>query len=333
MSDFPNTHGRYLVERLLGEQRSGRFFAAVDRLLGGRVTLFFPKLSGISPQRFLNQMQSEVGRCKPLRETPYCSIKEVELSEEGEVMVVVERPQGVPLASLFKDQGPLSIDQGLSIGIQLCDLLRRAHSIDIFPLPPGADSIILEQRPGGHYRVSIVDLGLQRLYAGQISHGNPSQLYQAPQLRAGEPPDPRDDIFQVTALVHLMIFGVAPSTMSLHGPADGSGWPLLPSGQRLERRLESCLHTIFLKGLSPSRAGRFSQVAALGRALTGLRQLMSLSAPAFELLAATRGRLDRSADPLEDLNQGQALKRAQAVRARIHALMDTPGAAHLSEQI
>ncbi len=331
MSDFPNTHGRYLVERLLGEQLSGRFFAAVDRLLGGRVTLFLPKLSRISPQRFLSLMKPEVERCKPLRETPYCTIKAVELSEEGEAIVVVERPQGVSLSSLFKEQHPLSIDQGLSIGIQLCDLSRRIHSIDIFPLPPGADSIILDQRPGGHWRVSIVDLGLQRLYRGLLSHAASSQLYQAPQLRTGEPPDPRDDIFQITALVHSMIFGVAPSTMSLHGPIDGSGWPLLPSGQRLERRLESCFHTILLKGLSPNRTGRFSQVAALGRALTGLRQLMSLSAPAFELLAATRGRLDRSVDPLEDANQGQALKRAQAVRARIHALMDSPGAAHLEE--
>jgi hypothetical protein len=182
--------------------------------------------------------------------------------------------------------------------------------------------------------VAVVDFGLARGVFGPqavAASRARSALFDSPQLRAGVEPDPRDDVFSVTALLHAMILGVAPPAMASHGPADGSGWPGLPD-DTLDRRLEACLHTVLLRGLAPDRDERFAHIGALQRALTGLRQLMALTGPAFELLAATRGRLGQGPDALDMRTQRPAQDRAAEARARIRevAAIGQTGQANLS---
>jgi serine/threonine-protein kinase len=334
MSDSaPQTiNGRYLVERALGQQAVGRYVAAVDTVAGGRVTLFLPALAGVRPQRFVDQVAVEVRRMQPLEETAYCTIRDVGLTASGEAYVVVPRPQGVNLHALLRQEGRLSPDRAVSIALQICDLVRRAHVLALVPASLDLDSIIVDAQPGGRARVSIVDLGLYRgAYGAALPIPPRHSLFDAPQVRDGEAADPRDDVFSVTALLHAMILGVAPPAMTAFGPADGSGWAALPE-ETLDRRLEACLHTVLLRGLAPERDDRFPHIGALQRALTGLRQLMAMTAPAFELLAATRGRLGQGPDALDLRIARPAADRAAEARARIRevAAAGALGGANLS---
>ncbi len=326
--------GRYIPERALGTQPAGRFFVAIDGERGGRVTLFRPALAGTSPGQFLRRVQTEIDRCAPLAGTPYCTLRAAGIAEDGEPYVVVDRPQGTPLATRLRAQGRLSTDRALSVAIQVCDLVRRAHAIGIHPVPISPDTIIADEVSGGQVRLSIVDLGLTRdAYAGAVDVPRRDAQLLAPQVRAGMAADLSDDVYGVAALVHMMVFGVAPPEMSPHGPADGSGWPTLPDDARaLDRRLEACLHTVLLKGLAAERETRFPRIEELQRALTGLRQLMNLAAPAFELLAATRGRLGRRSDPLDLGVRRPGLERAAEARAKIREVVTNAsrGGAHLS---
>jgi serine/threonine protein kinase len=324
--------GRYLVERALGQQPVGRYVAAVDTLAGGRVTLFLPALEGVRPQRFVEQMSVEVRRLQPLEETAYCTVRDVGLTAGGEPFVVVPRPQGTSLQTILRQEGRLSPDRAVSIALQICDLVRRAHVLGLVPGCLDLDSVIVDAQPGGRARVSIVDLGLYRgAYGAGMSVPCRQTLFDAPQVRGNEVADPRDDVFSVTAILHALILGVAPPAMSAFGPADGSGWAALPD-ETLDRRLEACLHTVLLRGLAPDRDERFPHIGALQRALTGLRQLMSLTAPAFELLAATRSRLGQGPDALDLRIARPAYDRAAEARARIRevAAAGATGGANLS---
>lgn len=302
---------RYVVDRVLGTQASGRFCLAIDTHAGGRVTIFLPRLDDRSPGAFLEALTPELKRCAPLKDTPYCTLIDSGLTRQGEAFVVVARPRGRSLAEHLRVESRLTTGRALSVGVQLCDLVRRAHAATLFPAPLDPAHVILDPQSGGRLRVSLVDPGLQR------------GAYDLALDRIGESPHrasrgPRDDVFSLTALLHLMIFGVNPPPMSLHGPADGSGWTALPeTGRTLDPRLEACLHTVLLKGLAPDPADRFAHAEALQRALTGLRQLMSLSAPAFELMAATRGRLGRNPDLFDLTAEQPDQTRATEARARI----------------
>lgn len=324
---LPVISSRYQAERALGAQPAGDFFVAVDTEIGGRVTVFFPRLDDAGQRRFARDVTEEIRRCRSLLDTPYCTIRDGGVAPDGAPFVVVDRPQGTPLSALMRARGRLSIDRALSVAVQLCDLVRRAHRAGIYPVPATPESIIVHPMPGGRQRVSLVDLGFQRgVYGSNLPLSEADALYRAPQLRDGESTDPRDDVFAITAVLHAMVFGVAPLRMSAHGPANGTGWPVLPDeGRGLDRRLEACLHTVLLKGLAPHQSERFATLDALQRALTGLRQLMSIAAPAFELLAATRTRVGRGDDPLDVLDRRPAYDRAVAARAKIGAVMSRSG--------
>ncbi len=316
---------RYQIERALSEQPAGRFFVAIDKELGARVTAFYPNISS-DTSRFLKAIQRELRRCAPLQGTPYCTLRDVGVTSRGKPYVVVDRPQGSPLSAFLREKNQLSIDDALSVAIQLCDLVHSAHLLNIFPVPVSPENIVLNPQPNGRIRVSLVDLGLQRAaYGDMIANLIRASHFQAPQMRSQQRPDLRDDVFAVTAVLHAMVFGVAPPAMSAHGPADGTGWPALPSdGRVLDRRLESCLQTVLLKGLAPTREERFSQIMALQRALLGLRQLMNLSAPAFELLAATRGRQGRRADAFDvSVPSNPGRQRAHEAGRRIQAVLES----------
>lgn len=319
---------RYVIEQTLGHQAEGRFFLGVDTHAGGKVTVFLPNLADRSPGAFLEAISPELERCAPLKDTPYNTLVDAGLTRQGEAFVVVSRPRGRSLAEHLRAEGRLTTSRALSVGIQLCDLVRRAHAATIFPAPLDPAHVILDPQSGGRLRVSLVDPGLQR---GAYDMA----LDRISELGRGANRGPRDDVFSLTALLHLMIFGVNPPPMSVHGPADGSGWTALPEiGHSLDPRLEACLHTVLLKGLAPDPTERFAHAEALQRALTGLRQLMSLSAPAFELLAATRGRMGHRPDPFDLTTDHPEQSRANAARARIRQVAAaSPGDASSLGQI
>ncbi len=320
---LPEISDRYIAERSLGEQPVGSFYAAVDGERGGRVTVFRPRIDGGSARQFVRRAQLEVDRCAPLQSTPYCTLRDAGLSEDGAPYVVVDRPHGTPLSATLREAGRLSIDRALSVVIQVCDLVRRAHAVGIQAVPVSPDTIVVEELPGGRLRVSIVDLGLFRdAYAGAVQAPPRDGRLLAPQLQAGMTSDAADDVFAATALFHLLVFGVAPPAMGPYGPADGSGWAALPEeGRGLDRRLEACLHTVLLKGLAEERERRFGRIDELQRALTGLRQLMNLAAPAFELLAATRGRVGRGSGPFDVERQRPGIEKATQARNRIQEVV------------
>lgn len=319
---------RYVAERYLGEQSSGRFYFGVDTHQGGRVTLFVPRIGDQRPESFLKALEPELNRCAPLKETPYCTLTDAGTTLDGQPFVVVARPRGHSLAEHLRAEGRLTTGRALSVAVQLCDLVRRAHGAGLHPAPLDPGHIILDPTSGGRFRVSIVDPGLQRgafdTALGLNVMADHREAYGGPE----------DDVFSLTALLHLMIFGVNPPPMTAHGPADGTGWPALPeTGRSLDPRLEACLHTVLLKGLAPEKSARFAHAEALQRALTGLRQLMSLSAPAFELLAGTRGRLRQRPDPFDLTADRPDQSRATAARARIREVAATgrDQAAHFAE--
>ena len=52
--------GRYVIERVLGEQSAGRYVVAVDTLAGGRVTILLPSVQAARPQRVVDAVMQEI---------------------------------------------------------------------------------------------------------------------------------------------------------------------------------------------------------------------------------------------------------------------------------
>ena len=315
-------NARYRPQALISEISCGKFYSGVDVRRGGEVTLFYPMLKTQQSARSVSKLIGAIlNQNRPLRDTPYCTIRDFGLDQQEQLFLVYDRPQGAPLYTFLRAQKSLDLDLSLSLMIQLCELLRRAHDLQIFTASITPYNMIIDRSSDGVARLSLIDLGLDRRPLVDAVVAPPIELSSPPPAELTQERDRRHFVvYLCSALLHQLIFGVKPAA-----PVTSYDrvWPTLPSkGRRLDRRLEACLHTVLLKGLAANPQARFPRISAFQRTLIGLRQLVTLSSPAFELLSSTQRRLGNQAPQLNLSAPKKGVERAVKARQRIHKILE-----------
>ncbi len=314
---------RYKANQHLLSISSGELWSAVDVRRGGNVTLFYPDLKPEAPlDEIVEALGKSVRQHAALRETGFNAIRDVVIDQHKQLFVVIDRPEGRPLSLLLRERKTLDLSTALSIMIQLCELLTRAHELNVFPATLTLNNIILSQRPNGALRVSLIDLALDRRPFSSWVKSPPYDLLSIPHPALTQERDRRHfSVYLCTDLLHHLIFGVAPEAPTI--PNETRTWPSLPThGKELDHRLEACLHTVLLKGLAVNPSDRFPRVAALQRTLIGLRQLTVISSPAFELLASTQARLGKRDGSFNLSAPKPGVERAVKARQHIHKILE-----------
>ena len=314
---------RYKVNEHLLNISSGDLWSAIDVRRGGDVTLFYPELKEEAPlDEIVEALGKSVRQNANLRETGFNAIRDVVIDPHKNLFVVLDRPEGRPLSLLLRERKTLDLNTALSIMIQLCELLTRAHEINVFPATLTLNNIIVSQRPNGALRVTLIDLALDRRPFSAWVKSPPYDLLSIPHPALTQERDRRHFcVYLCTHLLHHLIFGVAPEAPTTYN--ETRTWPSLPThGKELDQRLEACLHTVLLKGLSVKPSDRFPRVAALQRTLIGLRQLTVISSPAFELLASTQARLGKRDGSFNLSAPKPGVERAVKARQHIHKILE-----------
>ena len=314
---------RYKANECLLKFSSGEMWSAIDVRRGGDVTLFYPELKEGAPlQEILESLGKAVRQNAPLRETGFNAIRDVVIDANDKLFTVIDRPEGRPLSLLLRERKTLDLNTALSVMIQLCELLTRAHELNVFPATLTLHNVILSRRPNGALRLSLIDLALDRRPFSTWVKAPPHELISAPHPSLTQEKDRRHfSVYLCASLLHHLIFGVSPKAPTV--PNEQRSWPTLPThGKELDHRLEACLHTVLLKGLAVNPRDRFPRVAALQRTLIGLRQLTAVSSPAFELLSSTQARLGRRDGSFNLSAPKPGVERAVKARQHIHRILD-----------
>jgi len=314
---------RYRVISQLLKISSGAFWSAIDVRRGGDVTLFYPQFKQkVNESEIQSALNKAISQSATLRETGYHSARDIARDKQGDYFLVFDRPQGQPLSLLLRERKNLDLNTTLSIMIQLCELLNRAHELGLFAVTITPHNIVVSQRPNGALSVSFIDLTLDRRPLSSWVAPPPVELSSPPHPLLTQEKDRRHFVvYLCSSLLHQLVFSVEPKAPTTSG--ESRVWPTLPThGKELDERLEACLHTILLKGLSVIPQDRFPRVTALQRSLIGLRQLTSVSSPAFELLASTQARLGRKSGTLNLSAPRPGVEHAVRVRQRIHQILE-----------
>lgn len=123
----------------------------------------------------------------------------------GTAYIVMEYVEGTSLGQLLKKGTPLSIDQIVRIGIDICRALDFAHSKGVIhrDIKPGNILLTSEQQT-----VKVTDFGIARLDGGghtQTDHLLGTPQYMSPEQCKGERIDGRSDLFSVGALLYELL--------------------------------------------------------------------------------------------------------------------------------
>jgi len=203
------TISHYRIMEKLGGGGMGVVYKAEDTKLKRIVALKFlpPELTldAEAKERFIHEAQA----ASALDHPNICTIYEVNETAEGQMFIAMACYEGQTLKPRIA-QGPLPVEQAISIAVQAAQGLSEAHAHGIIHRDIKPANIMLTARGD----VKIVDFGLAKLSGATKVTKTGSTIgtiaYMAPEQLQGAQVDGRADIFSLGVVLYEMLAGTTP---------------------------------------------------------------------------------------------------------------------------
>jgi serine/threonine-protein kinase len=290
---------RYDVQERIGEGGVGLVYRGVLRELNLPVAIKVLRPEFAANREVLARFQREAATASSIGNPHIVRMVELSILPNGAAYLAMEYLEGQSLAVHMK-RGALSVDEAISIGVQIMEALGACHERDVVHRDLKPDNIVLVEREGRPSFVKIVDFGMVRLVGSSSKLTNQGAIigtphYMAPEQCQGKTADHRADIYSVGILLYRMIAGRV--------PFDGDKWlevlsqqvhaePVPPSKHLPAGALPRALEAVILKAMHKDPAQRFQSMRemmqAVGDAMTE-SVLHSMEPPLPDAGAAATG--------------------------------------------
>src|SRR5436305_3640894 len=233
-----------LIERI-GRGGMGEVWKAHDSRLGRDVAI------KVSDQQFTDRFEKEARAIAALNHPNICTLFDI-----GPNYLVMELIEGPTLADRIAE-GPIPLEESLTIARQIADALEAAHEKNIIhrDLKPGN----IKLQPNG--AVKVLDFGLAKAGGPEtaVTGDSPTMLqtptmigvilgtaaYMAPEQARGKNVDKRADIWSFGVVLHEMLTGKrafeGEDLTETLASVVKSEPDLTPVPQKLRRLLKKCL--------------------------------------------------------------------------------------------
>ena len=218
---------RFQVLRQVGKGFSGILLEAIERDTGRRVAIKYFSGRGLEKVEFVQRFESEA---KILSSLSHPNILEIYGYgfDEMTPYLVEELLDGMTLAQVIKNRGPIPVGVTLSISSQIADALAHAHERNIVHRDIKPGNVFLSKS----CLATLIDFGLAR----NLTDGNRitgagrivgTIYYMAPEQVVGEQASKATDVYALGLVIFTMLTGRLPfssdkSTMlqeKVHGHA------------------------------------------------------------------------------------------------------------------
>jgi eukaryotic-like serine/threonine-protein kinase len=203
--------GRYSLEREIGRGATGAVWLGRDELLGRAVAL---KQIGRMPgtdSTDLARAEREARLGARLNHAHVVAIFDVVTDPDTEARwLVMEYVEGLTLAELVRDRGPLTPDDAAPLLRQAADALVAAHAAGIAHRDVKPSNILI----GAGNQVKLTDFGIARVAADpaltQTGFVTGSPAYLAPEVATGARGDEASDVWSLGATTFHALAGRPP---------------------------------------------------------------------------------------------------------------------------
>jgi len=199
----------YKITEELGKGGMGVVYLAEDTKLDRKVALKFLPDDLISDKEAKGRFISEAKSASKLDHSNICTIHAVEETDDDGLFIAMAYYEGDTLQDRI-NEGPLKIDEALTIAVQVADGLQEAHSKGIIHRDIKPSNIMLTDRG----QVKIMDFGLAKSIAGSKATKAGTTLgtigFMSPEQSQGADVDNRTDIWSLGVLLYNMLTGQMP---------------------------------------------------------------------------------------------------------------------------
>ncbi|NNF39460.1 MAG: serine/threonine protein kinase [Gemmatimonadetes bacterium] len=209
--------GRYRILRRLGAGAMGSVYLG-EHLRFGRHDAIKVLQGNIQHDRAATERFLRGARNASAINHPHvCTVYDFGDTDEGHQFLAMEFVDGVSLADVIDESGPVSLERGIEITRQIGDALDAAHHLGIVhrDLKPG--NVMLTRDRAGRDHVKVVDFDIAKGSAeGEGSEvtrtgfvvGTPE--YMSPEQLTGDPLDGRSDVYSLALVFARIITGKLP---------------------------------------------------------------------------------------------------------------------------
>jgi eukaryotic-like serine/threonine-protein kinase len=204
--------GKYRVERVLGEGGMGIVVAARHLTLDERVAIKF--LLGGPSEDAVERFTREARAAVKVKGEHVCRVFDFGRLETGEPYIVMEYMEGTDLARKIAHDGRQPASLVACWMIETCDAIAEAHALGIVHRDLKPANVFLANRPDGSSRAKVLDFGISKLPAQQMTKtkammGSPA--YMSPeQLESAREVDARADVWSLGTMLYELLTGKPP---------------------------------------------------------------------------------------------------------------------------
>jgi eukaryotic-like serine/threonine-protein kinase len=268
--------GQYQLVNKLGEGGMGEVYLAEHALLKRPCALKLIKPEVGADPLALARFEREVQSAARLEHPNTIEIYDYGHTDDGTFYYVMEYLQGMSLAELVGQAGPLPPGRAIYLFRQVCAGLAEAHRLGLVHRDLKPANVFIAVRGGESDVAKVLDFGLVKLTKDPDAAALTSEmtvsgtpLYMAPEQSVGDRTlDARADIYALGAMMYYALTGQPPFTgenafaiMMAHGRD-----PVVPPSQ-VHPGVPADLERVILICLSKKPEDRYPDVRALDEAL------------------------------------------------------------------
>jgi serine/threonine protein kinase len=270
--------GKYRIERVLGSGGMGVVVAARHIDLDQPVALKFILPHALAGKGNVERFMREARAAVRLKSEHVARVYDVGRDAEDRPFMVLELLEGMDLAKLSKQKGPLPVADAVEYVLQACEALVEAHAAGIVHRDLKPQNLFVTRRLNGTPLLKVLDFGIAKAFGpgaiGQMALTDSaaiigSPLYMAPeQMRSARTAEVRSDIWALGVILYELLGGQLPFdgetvTEVCIRVVNEDPKPLLA----LRPALEEPLVAIVMRCLEKEPEGRYHNVSALAAAL------------------------------------------------------------------
>jgi serine/threonine protein kinase len=270
--------GKYRIERVLGSGGMGVVVAARHIDLDQPVALKFILPHALAGKGNVERFMREARAAVRLKSEHVARVYDVGRDAEDRPFMVLELLEGMDLAKLSKQKGPLPEADAVEYVLQACEALVEAHAAGIVHRDLKPQNLFVTRRLNGTPLLKVLDFGIAKAFGpgavGQMALTDSaaiigSPLYMAPeQMRSARTAEVRSDIWALGVILYELLGGQLPFdgetvTEVCIRVVNEEPKALLD----LRPGLEPALVTIVMRCLEKEPEGRYHNVSALAAAL------------------------------------------------------------------
>jgi len=211
--------GRYRLKARIGHGGTSEVWLAWDDGMRRDVALKILDRSVSSDATAIARFEREAMAASGLQSPNTIRVFDFGASDDGVWFMAMEHLEGVDLATLVDEVGPLPAARAVRFARQACGALTEAHDAGIVHRDVKPDNLFVCRMGDEADFLKVLDFGIAKIEGAEEDatvtragwvHGTPA--YMSPEVCNGERADPRSDVYSLGSVLYFLLTGTPPFT-------------------------------------------------------------------------------------------------------------------------